>query len=94
MSRRIQAAAAVLCVAALLSFAVRVSPRVYWPIAILVAVGAAVLVSDGGKGSSWSSGAGRGEFLCDSCKYDNERDCSRPERPNATRCPDYRRRGS
>jgi hypothetical protein len=35
----------------------------------------------------------RSEFLCDGCKYDNDRDCSRPERPNARSCPDFRRRG-
>jgi hypothetical protein len=35
----------------------------------------------------------RGEFLCDSCKYDHPNLCSRPERPNATSCPDYRERG-
>ncbi|HOH30635.1 MAG TPA: hypothetical protein PLC40_13240 [Candidatus Hydrogenedentes bacterium] len=32
------------------------------------------------------------EFLCDYCKYDYGSACSRPERPNATRCPDYRPR--
>lgn len=31
-------------------------------------------------------------FLCDSCKYNYGNACWRPERPNATRCPDYRRR--
>ncbi len=31
------------------------------------------------------------EFLCDSCKYDYGNACNRPERPNARRCPDYRR---
>jgi hypothetical protein len=33
-----------------------------------------------------------GRFLCDSCKYDYDRACHRPERPNATACEDYRRR--
>ncbi|HOE64469.1 MAG TPA: hypothetical protein PKW18_13185 [Candidatus Sumerlaeota bacterium] len=31
-------------------------------------------------------------FLCDSCKYDYPNACMRPERPNATRCPDYKKR--
>jgi len=31
-----------------------------------------------------------GEFLCDSCKYSDARYCSRPDRPNAKRCPDYK----
>ncbi|MBI1784347.1 hypothetical protein HYR69_04310 [Candidatus Sumerlaeota bacterium] len=36
---------------------------------------------------------GAGEFLCDSCKYDYGNACTRPERPNARKCPDYKRRG-
>jgi len=32
-------------------------------------------------------------FLCDSCRYDWRSACHRSERPNATWCPDYRRRG-
>jgi len=30
--------------------------------------------------------------LCDTCKYDYGNVCTRPERPNALRCPDYKRR--
>lgn len=30
--------------------------------------------------------------LCDTCKYDYGNVCKRPERPNALRCPDYKRR--
>ncbi len=32
-------------------------------------------------------------ILCDTCKYDYGSACKRPERPNATRCPDYKRSG-
>ena len=32
-------------------------------------------------------------FLCDSCKWDWRSTCHNPERPNATWCPDYERRG-
>ncbi|MCK4533100.1 hypothetical protein KAU39_04885 [bacterium] len=32
------------------------------------------------------------KFLCDSCRYDWGDACTRPERPNATRCPDYKKR--
>jgi len=32
-----------------------------------------------------------GNFLCDTCKYDYGGACRRPERPNATTCPDYQR---
>ncbi|MCD6361526.1 MAG: hypothetical protein J7M38_11780 [Armatimonadetes bacterium] len=33
-----------------------------------------------------------GRFLCDSCVYDWGDVCRRPERPNATRCDDYKPR--
>ena len=33
-------------------------------------------------------------FLCDTCKYDFGSACKRPERPNATKCPDYKRGGT
>jgi hypothetical protein len=33
-----------------------------------------------------------GGFLCDTCRYDYGDACKRPERPNATVCPDYRRK--
>jgi hypothetical protein len=31
-------------------------------------------------------------FLCDSCLLNHESLCLRPDRPNATECPDYERR--
>lgn len=34
--------------------------------------------------------AAAGAFLCDSCKYNTPRYCSRPERPHATECETYR----
>ncbi len=37
---------------------------------------------------------GLGGILCDTCKYDYGTACTRRERPNATECPDYRRRRS
>jgi hypothetical protein len=37
-------------------------------------------------------GGGKTKFLCDLCTYDDERGCHRPERPNARKCPDFRRR--
>ena len=39
---------------------------------------------------SWSGGSS--EFLCDTCRYNDIRDCHRSERPNATVCDDYSRR--
>ena len=35
---------------------------------------------------------GGSEFLCDICRYDHGDACNRPERPNATKCPDFKRR--
>ncbi|MCD5397934.1 hypothetical protein LR003_03275 [candidate division NPL-UPA2 bacterium] len=31
-------------------------------------------------------------FLCDTCKYDWGNVCYRRERPNAIRCPDYKKK--
>ena len=39
---------------------------------------------------SWSGGSS--EFLCDTCRYNDIRDCHRAERPNAVVCDDYSRR--
>ena len=41
--------------------------------------------------SRHGGGWGRSEFLCDTCTFDYGDVCTRPERPNATRCPDYER---
>lgn len=35
---------------------------------------------------------GSSGYLCDDCKWDYGDACSRPERPNARTCPDYKRR--
>jgi hypothetical protein len=32
-------------------------------------------------------------FLCGSCKWNWRTACNRPERPNATWCPDYTKKG-
>ncbi len=67
-----------------------------WMIAmVIISVVVAYVMPVGGGGESGTSSENRSflrksEFLCDSCKYDNNRDCSRPERPNATDCPDFR----
>ncbi len=34
---------------------------------------------------------GGGAPLCDTCRYDYGTACMRPERPNAYKCPDYKR---
>ncbi len=30
------------------------------------------------------------EFLCDNCMYDHPSACTRSQRPNAIKCPDYK----
>ncbi|MGB2799347.1 MAG: hypothetical protein WBC82_05850 [Dehalococcoidia bacterium] len=36
---------------------------------------------------------GKNIFLCDSCAWNWRSACHRQERPNATWCPDYKKRG-
>ena len=31
-------------------------------------------------------------FLCDTCRYDYERACHNPDRPNATECEEFKRK--
>jgi len=35
---------------------------------------------------------GSKRYLCDTCKWDYGNACSRPERPNALVCPDYKKK--
>ena len=56
-----------------------------------VFVGAVVLAARRGQ-LTRGAGAGLGGFLCDRCRYDDVRTCARPERPNATACPDFKSR--
>jgi hypothetical protein len=37
---------------------------------------------------------GRKVVLCDTCMWDWRSACHNPERPHATSCPDYKKRGS
>lgn len=36
--------------------------------------------------------AGKPKLLCDTCLYDYHTACSNPKRPNATDCPDYKKK--
>ena len=80
--------------AAALSIAVLLRPFTPLPLPIfwLLAVGVSLALAFAVRAVPGFS-RGRSAFLCDSCKYDDPRYCSRPERPNATSCPDYRRAG-
>ena len=78
---------AVLCFLAPMVFrvAVRLLP-------ILIGGGAlAVFLLLRSNRSQHGGGWGRSEFLCDTCTFDYGDACTRPERPNASRCPDYER---
>lgn len=69
------------------------SPLLYWGIVLVVGGLVSWRVGSSGGAAGGDGGFLRaGEFLCDRCRYDDPRDCSRPERPNATRCDDYRPR--
>ncbi|MBK7877908.1 MAG: hypothetical protein IPJ77_19690 [Planctomycetes bacterium] len=35
---------------------------------------------------------GSKRHLCDTCKWDYGNACTRPERPNAVTCPDYKKK--
>ena len=37
---------------------------------------------------------GQNVILCDSCKWDWRSACHNPDRPNATSCSEYKRRGT
>ncbi len=37
---------------------------------------------------------GKNVILCDSCMWNWRSTCHNPDRPNATSCPDYRKRGT
>jgi hypothetical protein len=65
----------------------------YWTAVIAAAAVSALLSRERAAGGGENPWVRKGEFLCDSCKYNHPDHCSRPERPNATRCPDHRARG-
>ena len=93
-SRPIQAFVGVFCAAGLLYFlplnALGLSSFGYWALVLAAAIVAALVAQKGTAGALFTQGSN--EFLCDTCRYNSERDCSRPERPNAVRCPEYKRR--
>ena len=69
------------------------TPVVVILVGVAVFVGAVYLARKAGPGPSSGAGfRGNSEFLCDGCKYDHVDLCSRPERPNATSCDDFKSR--
>lgn len=68
--------------------ALGLSPGEFWVglVALALVLGAVSQSAGGGVGRR------SGGFLCDTCRYNDARYCSLPERPNATRCEDYRGR--
>ena len=84
MSRPVFIAGAVACIAALLCWN---TGRYFLLPAILLALLVLFLTR-----KSFKARDGGEAFLCDRCKYNDARYCSRPERPNATRCPDFKGR--
>ena len=88
MPRALFTFAAALCIAVLLGPFTPLPPPIFWLLAVGISLALAFAVK-----AAPNLSRGRSAFLCDSCKYADPRYCSRPERPNATSCPDYRRAG-
>ena len=42
------------------------------------------------RGAAGGVGLGGSGYLCDTCKYSYGDVCNLPEKPNVTRCPDYK----
>jgi hypothetical protein len=68
-----------------------VSPGKYFAFLIVGALGLAALAS--AQGTPGAAGGGHG-FLCDRCKYNDPRYCSKPDRPNAYTCDEFREQAS
>ena len=67
-----------------------ISPATYWlGVAVLAAIAGLAARRRFEHSTTDFFAAGSGEFLCDRCRLNDARYCSRPERPNATRCPDF-----
>ena len=56
----------------------------------MIFLGAEFLRNRGASRNPFRILRGRGEFLCDDCKWNYGNVCTRPERPNATSCPEYK----
>lgn len=74
-----------------------VSAASYFLTLLVLAVVAALFAPSAGSvadhhEANGSRLGGSSEFLCDTCRYNDVRDCHRTERPNATSCEDYRQR--
>jgi hypothetical protein len=94
VSRKVQLVAAALCALSVIAWC---APGIFFGLDRDLLLPAAIvfgLIVVGLFLAGERFGLDRVTFLCDSCKYGSERDCRRPERPNATRCPDYRRQPS
>jgi len=64
---------------------------VFWvPFVLLALLTAALIIRGRRRGTG--GGALWGAFLCDDCKYNDQRYCSKPERPNAGQCDDYKQK--
>lgn len=79
----------------LLSMFLGVPINIFWMIPILLVfamifLGAEFLRNRGASRNPFRILRGRGEFLCDDCKWNYGNVCTRPERPNATSCPEYK----
>ncbi len=57
----------------------------YWlPVGLVAAAASAITIY-----SAWNR-KGKGRYLCDDCRFNNETDCLKSERPKAFVCTSYR----
>ena len=88
-----------LCIAAMLGFVLASVVPMYWSIVVVVAIVVGISRSRSTSGARSRGAAGKSllgssDFLCDTCKYNHSSTCSVPDRPNATECEDYKRKGT
>ena len=92
IQREVRAVATILVLVMLVSMLItlRDNPAIYGAAGFLALL-LVMLLLRRRRGSGSTRGAA-GEFLCDSCKDNDQRYCHLPERPNALRCDAYRPR--
>ncbi|MCZ6602305.1 MAG: hypothetical protein O6952_04800 [Planctomycetota bacterium] len=74
-----------------LSWAMQGLRGLFWvPLIAAIVIGAWLLARRVAPRALAGGGIGGGAYLCDTCKYSYGDVCNRPEKPNATKCPDYK----
>lgn len=86
----------VIAVVALIAFVAMITRggEFAWAVVVLGVIGGgAWLLARRSLGRGGGLGGLGSGYLCDTCKYSYGDVCTRPEKPNATKCPDYKPSG-